>query len=222
MVNPISSKHRPACREETLCRRREEILAAAIHLFARHGYAGADTQLLADELKVGKGTLYRYFPSKEELFLAAVDSILSQMDERIEASYAAVTDPLEQIRRVILAYLTFFAENPEFVELLIQERALFKDRGQPTYFQHRERTVERRREIYRGLMAEGRVRPMPTDQITSVVSDLVYGTMFTNYFANRAPNPADQVEAILDIVWNGILSDPERQRQLTRAGREQD
>lgn len=216
MERPAPSKTRPTCREETLHRRREEILAAAIHLFAEHGYAGTDTQLLADQLQVGKGTLYRYFPSKEELFLAAVDSILRQMLERIEACQAAVTEPLEQIRQVILTYLTFFAEHPEFVELLIQERALFKTRGTPTYFQQRERNIERWREMYRRLMADGRVRPIPPERITSVMSDLVYGTMFTNYFANRAPNPAAQVEAILDVVWNGILSDPERQRQLCK------
>jgi len=216
MARPTASKPRPACRAATLCRRREEILTAAIHLFAEHGYAGTDTQLLADKLQVGKGTLYRYFQSKEELFLAAVDSILRQMHDRIDACQTTIPDPLEQIRQVILAYLTFFAEHPEFVELLIQERALFKDRGTPTYFQQRERTVERRREQYRRLIADGRVRPMPPERITDVVSDLVYGTMFTNYFANRAPNPAAQVEAILDVVWNGILSEPERRKQLSQ------
>jgi hypothetical protein len=101
---------------------------------------------------------------------------------------------------------------------LIQERALFKDRGQPTYFQHRDRNVERRRDMYRRLMADGRLRPMPAERITTVMSDLVYGTMFTNYFANRAPDPAAQVEAILDVVWNGIFSDSERQRQLSQQG----
>jgi AcrR family transcriptional regulator len=200
---------RPVCSEETLCRRREEILSAAIHLFAVHGYAGTDTQLLADELQVGKGTLYRYFQSKEELFLAAVDSILRQMYERIEAGQASVADPLEQSRQVILAYLTFFAENPEYVELLVQERALFRDRPQP--LSHcRERRIERWKSIYHDLISEGRIRDMSTERITTVLSDLVYGTMFTNYFTNRAPNPAAQVEAILDVVRFGILSDSER------------
>jgi AcrR family transcriptional regulator len=210
MAEPAQGKPRPTCREETVCRRREEILAAAIHLFAVHGYAGADTQLLADELQVGKGTLYRYFQSKEELFLAAVDSIVRRMYEVIEARQAAVTDPLEQIREVIRAYLTFFAENPEYVELMIQERALFKDRGPTIFFRERECRVERWRELYRGMMAAGRVRTMQAERITTVMGDLVYGTMFTNYFANRHPNPEAQVDAILDVVWNGILSESER------------
>ena len=201
-------------RQAALCRRREQILEKAIGLFAFHGYAGTDTQLLADELQVGKGTLYRYFHSKEELFLAAVDAVIRRMHERMEASLASVDDPLQQVREGIHAYLAFYAEHPQYVELLIQERALFKDRGQPTYFQQRERNVERWRNLYRRLMDDGRIRRMSPERITEVLSDLVYGTMFTNYFANRTPNPVAQVEAILDVVWNGILSDGERKQHL--------
>ena len=188
------------------------ILDKAIHLFATHCYAGTDTQLLADELQVGKGTLYRYFENKEELFLAAADHILAKMRERIDGAMATIADPLAKVRAGILAYLTFFAENPDYVELLIQERALFKDRGTPTFFRYRERNVQRWRELYRGLMDDGRVREMPPERITDVLSDLTYGTMCANYFAHREQDPAEQVEAILDIFWRGILSDSEREK----------
>ena len=50
--------------------RREEILDVATDLFAEFGYSEAVTKDLADRLQVGKGTIYRYFPSKRELFLA--------------------------------------------------------------------------------------------------------------------------------------------------------
>ena len=43
----------------------------------------------------------------------------------------------------------------------MQERAGFKDRERPTYFEHRENNVERWRQVYRRLIAEGRVRPIP-------------------------------------------------------------
>ena len=200
-------------REEAATRRRNEILDKAIQLFAVRCYAGTDTQLLADELQVGKGTLYRYFENKEELFLAAVAHILEQMRERVDAAIAPVDDPLLRIRAGLLAYLTFFAEHPDYVELLIQERALFKDRGTPTYFQFRQRYTERWRDLYRGLMVDGRVREMPPEQITNVVSDLIYGTMCANYFAHRERSPADQVDEILDVVWKGIFSDSERAKR---------
>ena len=88
-------------------RRREEILEAAVRLFARHGYPEADMQVLADTLGVGKGTLYRYFPSKQELFLAAVDRVMRKLREAVDASIEGVEDPLGQIATAIRAYLAF-------------------------------------------------------------------------------------------------------------------
>ena len=190
--------------------RREEILDMAVTLFAKHGYAGTDTQLLADELGVGKGTLYRYFPSKEDLFLASVDRVMRVMRHTIDDSIANIDDPLEQIATAIRSYLTFFAAHPEFVELFMLERAHFRDRKKPTYFEHREASIERRRDRYRQLIADGRVRDMPVTRITDVISDLVYGTMFTNYFTGPRKPPEAQARDILDVVFNGILSDSER------------
>ncbi len=58
---------------------REAILDAATALFAQLGFNDADTQALAEKLGVGKGTLYRHFPSKRDLFLAAVDRVMRRM-----------------------------------------------------------------------------------------------------------------------------------------------
>jgi AcrR family transcriptional regulator len=196
--------------QERCAQRREEILEAAATLFAEHGYADTDTQLLADSLGVGKGTLYRYFPSKRDLFLAVADAVMRKMSERVDAAVASVSDPLERIAEGIKAYLAFFAQHPEFVELLIQERAQFKDRKKPTYFEHRERRMGRWREVFRRLIATGRVRPVPVERITEVISNLVYGTMFTNYFAGASKSYAAQTQDILDVVFCGILSDSER------------
>jgi AcrR family transcriptional regulator len=198
--------------------RQEQILDAAAKLFAKYGYADTDTQLLANELGVGKGTLYRYFPSKQDLFLAAADRVMRRMRQTIDQSIADIADPLDKIEVAIRTYLAFFAEHPEFVELLIQERAQFKDRKTPTYFVHREANIERWRALYRSLIAEGRIRDMPVERITDVMSQLLYGTMFTNYFTG-AQKPFDvQAKEILDVVFHGILSDAERQRRRPRIG----
>lgn len=190
--------------------RREEILEAATRLFAAHGYADTDTQLLADELHVGKGTLYRYFPSKRELFLAAADRSMRKLCEHIDASIAQIESVPERIAQVVRSYLGFMAEHPEFVELLIQERAQFKDRKQHTYFEHREANRERLRSLYRSYIAAGQIRDMPVDRILDVLGDLLYGTMFTNYFSGRQRSVEEQTQDILDVIFHGILNDPRR------------
>lgn len=190
--------------------RREEILDAATELFAAQGYSDAITQDLADRLQVGKGTIYRHFPSKRELFLAAVDRVLHRLREQLDASLREVDDPLEGIAKAILAYLAFFEEHPKFVELLIQERALFKDREKPTFIEHRERNLWRWRERYAALIKDGRIRDIPVERITDVIGHLLYGTIFTNYFAGRNEPAEAQTRDIMDVVFYGILSDSER------------
>jgi AcrR family transcriptional regulator len=213
MKHPTLDGKPSTARDDACLRRQEEILAAAATLFAKHGYSGTDTQLLAETMNIGKGTLYRYFPSKQELFLAVADRAMRKLREQVDDAIAGIEEPLERMGRGIRAYLTFFAEHPEFVELLIQERAQFKDRKKPTYFEHREVNVQRWRELHRSLIAEGRFRNMPVERISDVIGDLLYGAMFTNYFVGPRKSAEEQTQDILDIVFYGILSDSERRRE---------
>ena len=205
--------HRPRGRPrdaDRTAQRREEILSAATRLFARHGFPRTDVQLVADELGLGKGTIYRYFPSKRDLFLAAVDRGMRRLTDRIDQAVAACPEPLERMRVGIRTYLAFFFENPDLVELFIQERAEFRDRETPTYFLHRERNVKRWRDEMQAMIEAGRIRSVPVDRITQVIGDLLYGTMFTNYFVRRQIPVERQAADIFDIAFRGILSDDER------------
>jgi AcrR family transcriptional regulator len=213
-MKPIAVKKpgRPADPDHC-ARRREHILDAAVILFARHGFADTEMQELADTVGVGKGTLYRYYPSKDSLFLAAADRVMIRMRQSIDAAIVGIEDPFQRIRRAIYAFLEFFSARPERVELLIQERAHFKDRPKPTLIQHREVNVERWRALYRDLIAQGRVREMPVDRISDVIGDLMYGTIITNYFAGPRKSLEAQAEDMIDVVFSGILSASERKRQ---------
>lgn len=186
-------------------RRREEILAAATEEFARRGYPGTDLQAVADGLEVGKGTVYRYFRTKEALFLAAVDRGMRLLTGRTNVAAARTSDPLEKIIRATHAYLVFFDEHPEIVELFVQERAQFRDRPRPTYFAHRDANLGPWRALLRSLISTGQIRRMPVDRITDVFNAALYGAIFTNYFEGRRRRPDLQAREILDVIFRGIL-----------------
>jgi AcrR family transcriptional regulator len=217
-MEKLAEKKSRRSSDEANLARREEILETATELFAEHGFSDAVTQALAERLGVGKGTIYRHFPSKRALFLAAADRVMRLLQQKVNDNVTGITDGLERIERAIATFLQFFADHPSFVELLVQERAYFKDRKRPTYFEHREMNIERWRQVYRDLIAAGRVRNVPVEQITNVVSNVLYGIMVTNLF-NGQPKPAAiQAREILDIVFIGILSDADRQSRIDFAG----
>lgn len=200
-------------------RRCEEILEVASGQFSDRGFADTDVQAIADRLQVGKGTIYRYFSSKEKLFLAVVDRGMRLLKQAVDEATSQTSDPLQKVAVGIRAYLTFFGEHPEVVELLIHERALFRDRRKPTYFVHREANIGQWRALFRELIRAGIVRDTPVERITNVIAGLLYGTMFTNFFAGRAKSLDSQCQDILDIVFRGILVDRERAELIPTAAR---
>jgi AcrR family transcriptional regulator len=216
---PPSARPRGRPKDPQLAaRRRAAILEAAVGVFARRGYRDTNLQDLADALGVAKGTLYLYYRGKEELFLAAVDQGMVRLRDHVQSAYSHVPDPLDRLAVAVRAYLEFFHDQPDLAELLIQERAEFRDRKTPTYHEHRRTNEADWRDVFERLIAAGRVRAVPVDRILDVIGDLVYGTMFTNHFTGRHRSLDAQARDVIDVVFHGILTSAERRR---RAGRGQ-
>jgi AcrR family transcriptional regulator len=193
--------------------RRRAIIECAAKSFAEHGYDACDMDCVAAKVGVAKGTLYLYFAGKQELFLACVDWGMQQMQHSVKAAADEVSDPWEKIARAIRAYLEFFEAHPEYVELLIQERAGFRDRKRPTYFEHRDANRGTWRRLYEELVAAGRIRSdIPVERILDTVGSLVYGIMFTNHFVGRSITLDEQYQSILAIVLRGISGEAETAR----------
>ena len=191
-------------------RRREQILDSAARVFAERGYPETDLEVVAARIGLSKGTIYRYFPSKTALFLAAVDNGMRRLLAAVEVSRDDAQDPLQIIARAIRAYLEFFDGEPHFAELLIQERAQFRDRKKHTYFEYRDANLGPWRELIGQSIASGQLRDVPVDRVVSNLGNLMYGTMFTNRIAGRRQTIDQQWRDILDIVFHGILSEAYR------------
>lgn len=200
---------------ELEARRKAQILETAAKVFASFGFAATDVQVIADRIGVGKGTVYRYFPTKEALFLAAVERGLQELTAEMDRLMAEDTDPLEQMGRCVRAYFAFFHRRPEMAELFIQERAAFPHHHRPLYFSMKDEDEKecQRAELFRRLVEGGRVRPMPVQQFFGVVGDLLYGTILTNLLTGRPADPHGQAAEVLDMIFRGILTDAERTRQ---------
>jgi AcrR family transcriptional regulator len=189
-------------------RRCAQILSSAAALFAREGFADADLDVLASRIGVGKGTLYRYFPSKQELFIATVERGVQGLREHVRAAVGGEPRDLAGVRATIAAYLAYFAAHPDLIELMVIERAEFPERGASTYFKHRERGLVPWRRLLTRLMKEKVIRTMDPDALIACISNLLYGALMTYLLGGRRVGLAEQTGTILDILFHGILAAP--------------
>jgi len=75
---------RPGLRERKKQRTRETILTAALQLFAERGYTNTTLDDIADAAEVSTGTLFAYFPSKEDILFPEERPFHDQLKQRLE------------------------------------------------------------------------------------------------------------------------------------------
>ncbi len=96
-------------------RRRALILEAAIAVFMEEGYAGASMDRVVQRAGGSKTTLYRYFPSKADLFAAIIETLVAQMTAPIDHRAVSASGGLA-------ATLTAFART--YLDVLLEPRSL--------------------------------------------------------------------------------------------------
>jgi TetR/AcrR family transcriptional regulator len=118
--------------------RRQSILQAAREVFFENGFHRATVDDVAERAEVSKGTVYLYFESKETILAFLLLEGLDELVEKLEQAYAA-SEPLaadERLRRLSIAYLRFFREDPEYFRLLMaMDRGRFQDSVTPEVYQ---------------------------------------------------------------------------------------
>lgn len=110
-------------REQKKRATRQAILAAAMDLFAERGYEATSIGALARAAGVGKGTIYGYFRTKEDIFLAfceeEVDLAFRTLDQRSDAEAPLI----EQLVTLFMTQFRFVTRNREFGRILVREMA---------------------------------------------------------------------------------------------------
>src|SRR5205809_6141050 len=112
-----SSVRRKAATEQRRC----SILQAARAVFARQGYSDTVVEDIAAQTGIGKGTLYLYFPSKEQIYLATMLVDARKLDRLSRERLAAATTWKDKLRAYIGVRLDYFDAHQDFVRIYLTE-----------------------------------------------------------------------------------------------------
>jgi AcrR family transcriptional regulator len=133
--------------------RRRQLIEAGSRLFAEHAYEEISMRQLADAAGISKALLYHYFPSKSDLFKAAVQHHAAELERRIEPP--ADRPPLEALTASLDAYLGWIEENKRTWSKLMQSATTLPE-ARTLLEGFRERTL---RQILSELAPDGRPAP---------------------------------------------------------------
>ncbi len=97
--------------------RRQLILNAAIRVFAQKGYHQATMDDVAEQAELGKGTLYYYFRSKDEILLQLLEDNTREFFAEILQSISAEKRFIRMVRNVLFFYASYFSEHRLFFNI---------------------------------------------------------------------------------------------------------
>lgn len=105
-------------------RTRAEILSVAVHEFAEHGFHGARVERITKAAKCNARMIYHYFGGKEQLYLAALDSVYAAIRNRETQLRFGTDRPEVEAQRLVEFTFDYFAENATFLKMIRNENLL--------------------------------------------------------------------------------------------------
>ena len=195
---------------------RPRVIEAARELFYSRGFVRVTTDEIAGRLGISKATLYRSFPSKEEILRAVVADFLNGILARVEGLLGNADMSL--VDKLVSLFAFVGNRISEFGPLLIQDM----QRSVPRVW--REIDAFRREKIFKNFKVilesgrrEGLFRgDLDVDILVEMFADLIGRFINPEAILRSGRSPAGTFESVIKVFFQGILTDSGRGDFLAR------
>ncbi len=201
----------PAPTHET----RERILEAAVSVFASKGYHDTKVDDIVSESNTSKGSFYFYFPSKQDIFLALVDSFAELLERQLHNRLASETSGMARVDLALRVCLETFGQYRGLAKI-----ALVQATGLGLAFEEKRRAVnDRFIEIIKNnldeAVADGSIPALDTEVAAcawmGALNEIVLRWVYTGQ-----PDPVRSLPVLRRMLLQSIGVGEERIREFER------
>jgi len=182
---------------------REKVLRSASELFAEQEFDSVLVDQVAARAGVGKGSVYRQFGSKEELYAAAVINDLAQLQKEIRAALDECTSQQDRIATIVRQTVRFFWSRRQFFALLRDPKALPR-RQERQYRMQRQQLSRLVSDVLDDALRNGSLRPSLD---TRIAAEAMLGMLRgINRYCRDFSTPETAVATALSIFLDGCVA----------------
>ncbi len=200
---------------------REAIVRGAAEVFSKHEFHEVLTDDIAAHVGVGKGTLYRYFRSKEELYLAAIGDGLRELHASVTAVLAQPSPLVPTIERLAHTLIDYFWDKRDFFVLMHRLEPKLKAKERAEWRQRRDEIVDMLRRRIDQAVQRGEIPRVSSRVATEALLGMIRGACVYRQGSDR---PQEVARTISRLFLSGLLGGDSRSqspapRQLVTARR---
>jgi AcrR family transcriptional regulator len=185
-----------------------EILAAARKVFATRGFSDATVDEVASAAGIAKGTVYLYYPSKRDIYLAALKHGLLELQDRTHATILAAAGIRAKLRAFVRTRIEYAEANRDFIKIYHSEfgnlaTANVSDSEFQQLYLQQARMLEG---VLQEAVQNGEIRQIRTDFTAYIIYDMVKGVMIQRLLGWSGGAMEEDIELLNDLVWKGIAA----------------
>jgi len=194
---------------------RQRLIAGLIQGLYEVGYQKTTVSLIGTKAAVSKSDFYKHFASKDECFVAAYDSAIERVRERVLAACAEDDRPEwpERIRAAIMALLELFSEEPALASIVLVE-GLRAGRGVYDRYQGAVESIV-------GYLREGAPTGPGGAEVPAATDEAIVGGIASLLGRRILAGEAEQIEQLYPEVLEFALTPylgAEEARRIVSAG----
>jgi AcrR family transcriptional regulator len=185
---------------------RDKILTAALEVFSSRGFHGATVDEVAERGGLGKGTVYRHFSSKRELFSELIRSKVAELEEAVTGAIDPRADVLETIETYLRIYFGFFDRNRNLYKVLIQEQSDFGAEVKALYIGNilKKLPLLKRKILHAGK--NGHLKPINFHTVFYGVMGFVDGVIQKWLASDGRYSLMDEMPTVLEAIFYGFVN----------------
>lgn len=189
--------------------RREQILDAAAEVFAARGIHQSRVDDIATASGVSKGTIYWYFPSKDEIVVALVDAFYAQAHSGLVALHDQPGTVAERLRQYLSSYAQLIVEHQHLAPLATEFYALAPRQHRIRDFLERyyERWTEAAVTLLEQGNRSGELQVPDTWSAARTFVELFDGAFLVWTLTSDALDLNERMQTAFDLLYNGLTGD---------------
>jgi len=184
---------------------RRKVVVSAGQIFSRYGFKKTTMDEIAKALKMGKSSIYYYFESKEEIFEAVVIYEANILRNELTKAIKSVDSPVEKMRNYVFVRMKAFEKLSNYYNAIFDKNLDHFDFIETIREKYdREELAILRLILYHG--ARMKVFNVLNSEYTAMaVQTALKGLEVPLFWKKKEVNIENRLNAILDILFNGIL-----------------
>ncbi len=192
--------------DQSVNTKRNAILDAARTVFSRDGYSACSVEDVAGEAGIAKGTIYLYFKSKEELYLAALVRDIRAFGAKARAEMEDEPGLRKKIEAFLRVRLEYCRAHQDFLRIYLTE---YGSMCAVTPIGKQMRRLQRDNlrhlaSIVEAAVKRREIRQVPAAPLAAKLFDMARGLVERQLLGWKEFQLRNEIEFATDLLWRGI------------------